>query len=155
MSHSRGCWKAAADASVSREPREPLLPPPSMNTKACRTEEAAVRLFGHSVVPVHLGMSRRVAYASSPELLDLGYKAISEYSFTGPTGGRRTLRVFRLRNGDIAYRAFDSVRRGEKWVSDTPRLATRLFKNERQGLSYLSQVAKNYRGCRNWLETRD
>lgn len=86
---------------------------------------------------IFVGATDQQAFAHRAGLHDLGDSTIAERSFSWLPNDKRILRVFRLPNGDIGFRAFGSG------VGDD-KIASRVFDDQNEALSYLDGVARTY-----------
>ncbi|WP_411753506.1 hypothetical protein [Serratia sp. (in: enterobacteria)] len=88
------------------------------------------------------------AFVHSCEVSDFNDSIILERSFswTDNDKDKRTLRVFRLRNGDTAFRAFGSG------IGNDER-ATSIFDHESDAIEYINKLADEYKNSdKGWKE---
>lgn len=86
---------------------------------------------------IFVGATDQQAFAHRAGLHDFGDSTIAERSFSWLPNDKRTLRVFCLSNGDIGFRAFGSGVGDEK-------IASRVFDDQAEAMSYLNNVAETY-----------
>ena len=86
---------------------------------------------------IFIGSTDQQAFAHRAGLHDHGDSTIAERSFSWMPNDKRTLRVFRLANGEFGFRAFGSGVGDEK-------IASRVFDDQAEAASYLNSVAQTY-----------
>lgn len=95
---------------------------------------------------IFVGATDQQAFAHRSELRDFGNSTIVERSFAWMPNDKRTLRIFGLPNGDIGFRSFGSGVGDEK-------IASRVFSDQEEAISYLNSIANTYIGSdKGWKE---
>ena len=119
-----------------------------MKTKLYKSYAAATKTA--TTESIFVGSSDEQRFAHRAGLLDAGESTIAERSFSWVPNDKRTLRVFRLPNGDIGFRAFGSG------VGDD-KIASRVFNDEAEAVAHLNDIAESYiRSDKGWnIEARN
>ncbi len=115
-----------------------------MKTKLFNTYSRASNSAAAEII--FIGSTGQQAFAHRAGLHDHGDSTIAERAFSWTALDTRTLRVFRLSNGDIGFRAFGSGVGNEN-------IATRIFDNQAAASAYLNSVAQAYiNSNKGWTE---
>lgn len=118
-----------------------------MKTKLYKTYSRASKYAVAEVV--FCGATEQKAFARRFELVDYGDSTIAERSFSWMPNRKRTLRIFRLRNGDIGFRAFGCG------LGDGEKIASNVFDDLDAATSYLNDLANSYiNSDRGWTEVK-